>query len=214
MILLRMVFKTWWLYKTNVAPYWHTVFAKLLFAMNGVKYGRGFFSRGIPLINVSLKGHFWAGTDLVISNGPYYSPTGRNRHCEFIIGENATLRIGNHVGISSSAITCHYRIIIGDYVMLGGNTAIYDTNFHSIDAEDRKDIEIDKKNTRKASVIIEDYVFVGAHSTIMKGVIIGHHSIIGACSVVTKDIPPYQIWAGNPAQFIREIKQVYEAAIM
>ena len=212
MILLRILFKTWWLYKTNVAPYWHTVFAKLLFAMNGVKYGNGFFSRGIPLINVSLKGEFIAGTHLVISNGPYYSPTGRNRQCEFIIGENATLHIGNHVGISSSAITCHHQITIGDHVMLGGNTAIYDTNFHSIDAEDRKNIVIDKKNTRKARVVIEDHVFVGAHSTIMKGVTIGRYSIIGACSVVTKDIPPYQVWAGNPAQFIREINHVYETA--
>ena len=208
---LRILFKTWWLYKTNTAPYWHTIFTKLLFVMNGVDYGSHLFSRGIPLINVSMKGQFQAGINLTISNGPYYSPTGRNRQCEFIVGENATLLIGNHVGISSSAITCHYQITIGDYVMLGGNTAVYDTNFHSLNADDRKDITADKKNTRKAPVVIENHVFVGAHSTIMKGVTIGHHSIIGACSVVTKDIPPYQVWAGNPARFIREIKQVYEA---
>jgi acetyltransferase-like isoleucine patch superfamily enzyme len=207
---LRLIFKIWWLYKTNIAPYWHTVLTKLLFSANGVKYGRHFFSRGIPLINVSFKGRFSVGTNLIISNGPYYSPTGRNRQCEFVIGENATLLIGNNVGISSSAITCHYQITIGDYVMLGGNTAVYDTNFHSLNANERKDTIIDKKETRKSSVVIEEHVFVGAHSTIMKGVTIGHHSIIGACSVVTKDVPPYQIWAGNPARFIREIKQTYE----
>lgn len=211
MSLLRILFKAWWLYKTNAAPYWHTVFTKVLFAMNGVDYGPHFFSRGIPLINVSLKGRFRAGMNLVISNGPYYSRTGRNRQCEFSVSENATLLIGNHVGISSSAITCQYKITIGNYVMLGGNTAVYDTNFHSLDADDRMNVAMDKKNTRKAAVIIEDHVLVGAHSTIMKGVTIGHHSIIGACSVVTKDVPPYQVWAGNPARFIREIKQVYEA---
>lgn len=214
MILLRVVFKAWWLYKTNVAPYWHTIVAKLLFAINGVNYGKHFFSRGIPLINVSLKGEFRSGTNLKISNGPYYSPTGRNRQCEFIVGENARLHIGNHVGISSSAITCHYQITIGDYVMLGGNTAVYDTNFHSLDADDRKDAVTDKLNTRKAAVVIEDHVFVGAHSTIMKGVTIGHHSIVGACSVVTKDIPPYQVWAGNPAQFIRKNNKIYETVNM
>lgn len=211
MSLLRILFKAWWLYKTNVAPYWHTVFTKLLFAMNGVNLGGHFFSRGIPLVNVSMKGQFRAGTNLTISNGPYYSPTGRNRQCEFIVGENATLLIGNHVGISSSAITCHCQITIGNHVMLGGNTAVYDTNFHSVDANDRKNRSVDKKNTRRAAVIIEDHVFVGAHSTIMKGVTIGHHSVIGACSVVTKDIPPYQVWAGNPARFIREINYTYEA---
>ena len=214
MSILRLVFKALWLCKTNIAPYYHTVFTKLLFSMNGVSYGKSFFSRGIPLINVSLKGYFTTGDNLTISNGPYYSPTGRNRQCEFIVGEKASLVIGNHVGISSSAITCHYKITIGDYVMLGGNTAVYDTNFHSLDADDRKDPLIDKQNTRKASVTIEDHVFVGAHSTVMKGVTIGHHSIIGACSVVTKDVPPYQVWAGNPAQFIREIRQVYETASM
>jgi acetyltransferase-like isoleucine patch superfamily enzyme len=54
-------------------------------------------------------------------------------------------------------------------------------------------------------VIIEDNVFIGAHSTILKGVTIGVNSVIGACSVVTKDIPANQIWAGNPARFIRAL---------
>lgn len=207
---LRILYKMWWVYKTNVAPRLHTLLVKLLFAMNGVKYGKNFMSRGIPLLNVSLSGQFLAGDNFKISNGPYYSPTGRNRQCEFIVGEKASLTIGNYVGISSTAITCHHQISIGDYVMLGGNTAIYDTNFHSLNADDRKNSKADRENTRKSPVVIEEHVFVGAHSTILKGVTIGHHSIIGACSVVTKDIPPYQVWAGNPAQFIRNINQVYE----
>ncbi len=52
---------------------------------------------------------------------------------------------------------------------------------------------------------IEDNVFIGANCIILKGVKIGDRSIIGAGSVVTKNVPSDQIWAGNPAKFIREI---------
>ena len=54
-------------------------------------------------------------------------------------------------------------------------------------------------------VIIENSVFIGAQSIILKGVTIGKNSIIGAGSVVTKNVPANQIWAGNPARFIKNI---------
>ena len=54
-------------------------------------------------------------------------------------------------------------------------------------------------------VVIGNDVFIGAKSIILKGVIIGENSVIGAGSVVTKSVPANQIWAGNPAKFIRNI---------
>ena len=56
---------------------------------------------------------------------------------------------------------------------------------------------------RKTSIIIEDNVFVGANTIICNNVTIGKNSIVGAGSVVTKDIPSNEIWAGNPAKFIK-----------
>ena len=52
--------------------------------------------------------------------------------------------------------------------------------------------------------IIEDDVFIGVNTIICNSVRIGKGAIVGAGSVVTKDIPPYQVWAGNPARFIKE----------
>lgn len=53
-------------------------------------------------------------------------------------------------------------------------------------------------------VHIEDDVFIGVNVIICNSVTIGKGAIIGAGSIVTKDIPPYQVWAGNPARFIKE----------
>lgn len=61
------------------------------------------------------------------------------------------------------------------------------------------------KNKKKAKVIIEHDAFIGAGCIILKGVTIGACSVIGAGSVVTKSVPPYQVWAGNPAKFIKNI---------
>ena len=58
-------------------------------------------------------------------------------------------------------------------------------------------------------MIIEDNVFIGAHSTILKGVRISKNSIVGACSVVSKNIPPNEIWAGNPIKFIKKIDEAH-----
>ena len=89
--------------------------------------------------------------------------------------------------------------------MVGGGTCIYDTDFHSINSYDRRITKIDKKNASKEAVNIEDNVFIGAHTTILKGVKIGKNSIIGSCSLVSKEIPPNEVWGGNPSKFIKKI---------
>ncbi|MEK5107639.1 acyltransferase [Cytobacillus sp. FSL K6-0129] len=64
--------------------------------------------------------------------------------------------------------------------------------------------------TKIGKVTIKDHVFIGARAIVMPNVTIGEHSIIAAGSVVTKDIPPYSLAAGNPAKIIRSITE-YES---
>ena len=90
--------------------------------------------------------------------------------------------------------------------MIGGNVCIYDTDFHSIRPEYRINTDKDQENMKMSPITIEDNVFIGAHSTILKKTKIGKNSIIGAGSLVSGNIPPNEIWAGNPAIFIKEIK--------
>ena len=120
--------------------------------------------------------------------------------------DGARLSIGYHVGMTNTIIQCHKEIVIGDFVNIGAGTMIFDTDFHSLDWEDRatgKDIV----NKKCKSVVIGNYSFVGASCIILKGVSIGEKSIVGAGSVVASSIPSGEIWAGNPARFNKKIQQ-------
>lgn len=113
------------------------------------------------------------------------------------------LCIGHHTGMTNSTINCHESITIGNYVNIGAGCVITDSDFHSLDWHDRMyGTDIQKKCN--APIVINDLAFIGMHSIILKGVTIGEKSIIGAGSVVSKDVPDGEIWAGNPARFIKK----------
>ena len=107
--------------------------------------------------------------------------------------------------MTATTIMCFNHIEIGNNVMIGVGTHIYDTNFHNINPKDRIEKKDPKDTVKTAPVIIHDNVFIGAFSIILKGVTIGENSVIAAGSVVTKSIPDNQIWGGNPAHFIKNI---------
>lgn len=169
---------------------------------NGIHFS-SFKSHGIPNINIGLGGKCIIGPNFKMNNRQSANPIGRFQPCSLIVGKRGELLVGNNVGISSTAIVCHEKIVIGDNVNLGGNVAIYDTDFHSLNHIKRLNRELDSRDTKTKPVKIGNNVFVGAHSTILKGVTIGDNSIIGACSLVTKNIPANEIWGGNPAKFIK-----------
>ncbi len=170
--------------------------------LNGVKVGKEMWVRGIMKINVTRKGKVDIGNGFKVNSGKNHNVIGRQQKTTFWIDGNLT--IGDNVGMSSTAIICYHSISIGNNVVIGGNTVIYDTDFHSLDPLMRASNR-DRTNAKKRPVVIKDNAFIGAHSTILKGVTIGNNAIVGACSLVSKDIPDNEIWAGNPAQFIKKV---------
>ena len=116
-------------------------------------------------------------------------------HTEF--GKNT--KIGKNVFINSC---CRFQdnggIEIGDKTMIGPNVSIVTIN-HEINPETRI-------NAAPKPVKIGKNVWIGADCTILPGVTIGNNSVIGAGSVVTKDVPDNVIAAGNPAKLIKKIK--------
>ena len=113
----------------------------------------------------------------------------------------ARIELGDFCGLSGTVIAADTSIRIGDRVMVGANCTIVDTDFHPVDAQAR----FAGERGKSLPVVIEDDVFIGMNSMILKGVTIGRGSIIGAGSVVTKDIPPGVLAAGNPARVIRQL---------
>ena len=177
----------------------------LLFAANRVKFSE-FTSYGIPYLHIARDAkEFAIGNNFRMNNNQLNNPIGYFNRCTFVIHPNAEIKIGNNVGISQSAIVSHCSVVIGDNVDIGGGSIIYTSDFHSLDWRIRITKE-DQNNKKNAPVVIKDNVFIGARSMILKGVVIGENSIVGAGSVVTKSIPANQIWAGNPARFIRNIE--------
>ncbi len=109
------------------------------------------------------------------------------------------LKIGNGSGIGADS-NVPSAVTIGENVMVGQELLVY-THNHCMD---RTDIPMREQGmTQDIPVIIGDDVWIGSRVTILPGVHIGNGAVIGAGSVVTKDVPDFEIWGGNPAHFLK-----------
>lgn len=141
----------------------------------------------------------------------------------FIFERNSgKIRIGDrcYIGGSTNLISID-EISIGNDVIISYGCTIYDHNSHSIDWNDRKNDVLniidafqngnnfienkDWRNVKTEKVKICDKVWIGFDVVILKGVTIGEGAVIGARSVVTKDVPPYTVVAGNPATIVKKV---------
>jgi acetyltransferase-like isoleucine patch superfamily enzyme len=123
---------------------------------------------------------------------------------KILIGKSGFVSEGSRIWSAS-------LIEIGDRVQIAHGVNILDNNSHSLSATARfaHTQEILARghptvldDVLSAAIFIEDDVWIGLNSTILKGVRIGKGAVVGASSVVTKDVPPFAIVAGNPAKII------------
>lgn len=172
----------------------------------GVQFGKGLRVRGHIQLQVRKGGKVKLGDNVVISSGNNANPMGRNICSSIRVHEGATLIIGNNFGMSSGCLWVSQGVSIGNNVKIGALTIITDTDAHSMNPVLRANPKTDFANARKAPIVIKDNAFIGANCFICKGVTIGENSIVGAGSVVTKSVPDNEIWAGNPARFIKKLE--------
>lgn len=116
---------------------------------------------------------------------------------EIIIGEHTLVSPRCHIG-------CIDRIIIGNHVTLGDRVYITDhVHGHSL-REEMDTPPFDRPLVSRGGVTIEDFVQIGENCVVLPGVTIGRGTIVGAGAIVTKDLPPYCVAAGNPAKVIKQ----------
>lgn len=126
-----------------------------------------------------------------------FDPNGYYTFKNIYVGSNV------YIGPNPTIISSDSTITIGNKVMLGPNVTLIGGD-HNTDVigELMYDIKI-KQPKNDQPIVIEDDVWIGANTIVLKGVTIGTGSIIGAGSIVTKSIPPYSIATGNPAKVIK-----------
>jgi acetyltransferase-like isoleucine patch superfamily enzyme len=198
--MLSRVMDTSWKLTNELQRWWLLPWAKLSFALNGIPWKHGWRLYGLPIIQKHRQSIMRFGYGLGLRSLVRSNPLGPNHPvilCTWQAG--AVLEIGNDFGMTGGSIVAAERITIGNRVTVGANTAIMDTDFHPLDPERRR---LHPQEAKTAPVEIEDDVFIGMNCLILKGVTIGHGSIVGAGSVVTKDLHPGVIAAGNPARVI------------
>ncbi len=127
-------------------------------------------------------------------------------------GHGGRIRIGRHCFVGEHTnIWSASSISIGDRVLISHGVNIHDNNAHAMSAKRRHEhfLAIFGDGHPKSlpdvptqPIVIGDDAWIGFGATILKGVTIGEGAVVGACSLVTKDVPPYTVVAGNPARVI------------
>lgn len=149
---------------------------------------------------------------------------GRNSvlSCRIVLERDiGNVSVGNDSYIGGSQIICAHKIDIGSNVLVSWGCTIVDHDSHSLNWRDRaEDVRrwreglltggLEKASKLKdwevvemAPIKIEDKVWLGMNVTVLKGVTIGEGSVVAAGSIVTKDVPPWSLVAGNPARIIK-----------
>ncbi len=137
-------------------------------------------------------------------------------HCtmdgvHFALGEKGRVEIGSYCYFSNVILLCEQELQIGNYVIIGWNTTIADSDFHPISPAARIRDAIACSPSGKhlvrpeipiSPVFIEDDVWVGPNVTILKGVRIGAGAFIEPGALVTRNVPPRARVMGNPAQVV------------
>jgi acetyltransferase-like isoleucine patch superfamily enzyme len=134
-----------------------------------------------------------------------------------IIRQSARIRIGDWCFVGPGAkLWAMESIDIGDRVFISHGVQIFDNNSHSLSAADRherfKELLMKGRHLVPEAVTcrpikIEDDVWIGFNSAVMKGVTIGRGAVVGAGTMVTHDVAPFSIIVGNPARKVGESQE-------
>ena len=160
------------------------------------RYGKGLYLfGGVPFVSGPLT--ISLGSDCRISGQTTFSARPQSADPQLIVGSNVDIGWQSTFAIGQ-------KIVIGDHVRIAGGAFIFGYSGHSLDAKLRAQGAGDL-DCNTGDVIIQDNVWLGTNVTVCPKVTIGEGCIVATGSVVTKDLPPFVLAAGNPAKVIRSL---------
>jgi acetyltransferase-like isoleucine patch superfamily enzyme len=194
-------FKIIRLLKIRISSYFYSLFCIAICWLKKIKVGYHTKFYGITIFYRRPPSKIVIGDRCQFISNYTTNLVGVNRKCIVAThSDNAVIQIGNECGFSGTVIGAAKSIIIGNNVFFGANTLITDFDWHAVEPELRK-----TGKPKSAPIVIEDNVWIGINTVVLKGVTIGQNSVIGANSLVVKDIPANVIAGGNPCKVIKPI---------
>lgn len=175
----------------------------IILLLKGIEFEKFSFFNGLALFSKHNKSKIIVGRNSVFNSKSTSNLIGINHKCIIsTLNSDALILIGSNCGFSGTTIGCAKEIVMGNKVRCGANTLITDTDWHGDDP----------RAGEPQAVKIEDNVWLGYGAIVLKGVTIGENSVIGAGSVVTKNIPANVVAAGNPCKVIKklDVDVIYE----
>ncbi|MGN6512706.1 MAG: DapH/DapD/GlmU-related protein [Lysobacteraceae bacterium] len=187
---------------------WHrlTLAALSLRLAPGVSLGRKVRCWGRPLVQA------YNGGRVRVGDGVLLNSCNRGYHLNMfgpvkLLADRpgARIEIGDHTRIHGSCLHACASIVVGKRCLIAANCQLIDSSGHELcfpHVEERI-----KSTDTGRPIVLEDDVWLGAGTLVLPGVTIGRGSVVGAGSVVTRDIPPMVVAAGNPARVIRRFDE-------
>lgn len=174
----------------------------------GAQLGPGVRLLGAPIVERHADSRLEIGAGAVLCSSSRWTALGVNHPVVLrTLRPGATLRIGAGTGISGGSFCAALSVEIGARCLIGADVLVADTDFHSLNPQARR-LPTRWESVGCAAVSIGDDVFIGSRAVILKGVRIGPGSVVGAGAVVTRDVPPGCIVAGNPARVLGPVPGV------
>jgi len=162
-----------------------------------VHLGKRCSARGVVYFKRRQDSCIIIGDECNFLSRPTVNPMGVFCPCMFTTTtKGAVIHVGDRCGFSGVRVWAAKSVTLGNNVRCGANVLITDSDAHAEDSRAGKD----------APVVIEDNVWLGMNVMVLKGVHIGKNSLIGAGSIVTRDIPANVMAAGVPCKVIKELK--------
>jgi acetyltransferase-like isoleucine patch superfamily enzyme len=149
------------------------------------------FGPGVVTERVAGRLHFYLeeGAEVDVGANTWFrTQVGEVHVCAF---RGARIRIGEQSLLNGCHLSAKRELVLGRRVLVGPGARVFDSDQHDLDAE---------RLERIAPVAIGDHVWIAADATVLRGVRIGEHAVIGTRSLVTRDVPPHTLAYGEPAE--------------